>query len=118
MSQFEATAIAKQELVLIVPNDHPLAQNYVVDLRDTLDYPYVFFDKTSGLRPIVAHMFAEINETPKIAYEVSEDQSLPDLSRKISASPSSLHGYALTARRQDPAHFPSFIRTKILYDFQ
>lgn len=79
MAQFEATAIAKQELVLIVPNDHPLAQNYVVDLRDTLDYPYVFFDKTSGLRPIVAHMFAEINETPKIAYEVSEDQVVAGL---------------------------------------
>ena len=26
MSQFEATAVSKQELVLIVPNDHPLAK--------------------------------------------------------------------------------------------
>ena len=79
MSQFEATAVSKQELVLIVPNDHPLAKKYIVDLRDTLDYPYIFFDKTSGLRPIVAHMFAEIGANPKIAYEVSEDQVIAGL---------------------------------------
>lgn len=78
-TQFDTTAVAKQDLVLIVPKDHPLADKYVIDLRDTLSYPYIFFDTTSGLRPIIARMFADIKASPQIAYEVSEDQVIAGL---------------------------------------
>lgn len=81
-AQFDITAIAKQDLVLIVPKNHPLAEKYIVDLRDTLAYPYIFFDSTSGLRPIISHMFAEIKGTPNIVYEVSEDQVIAGLVAK------------------------------------
>ena len=33
--------ITKEELVLIVPKDHPLAGADFVDLKDTIDYPYI-----------------------------------------------------------------------------
>lgn len=66
--------IASQELVLIVPLDHPLAQQKTVDLRDTIDYPYIAFSQSSGLRPIVDDLFKKINQDYHIQFEVEEDQ--------------------------------------------
>ncbi|MBP1041752.1 LysR family transcriptional regulator [Vagococcus sp. BWB3-3] len=66
--------IASQELVLIVPLDHPLAQQKTVDLRDTIDYPYIAFSQSSGLRAIVDDLFKKINQNYQIQFEVEEDQ--------------------------------------------
>lgn len=66
--------IATQDLVLIVPNNHPLAQKSEIDLVETLPYPQIFFDRRSGLRSIVDNMFQKINSTPNIALEIEEDQ--------------------------------------------
>ncbi|WP_101913323.1 LysR family transcriptional regulator [Megasphaera vaginalis (ex Bordigoni et al. 2020)] len=81
-SQFDITAVSKQDLVLITPKDHPLAEKYVIDLRDTLQYPYIAFDSTSGLRPIISRMFSEIKGSPQVVYEVSEDQVIAGLVAK------------------------------------
>lgn len=66
--------VAKQDLVLIVPKNHPLAQQCTINLQDTAPYPYVFFDKTAGLRPIIQDIFDRCSLQPTIAYEVSEDE--------------------------------------------
>lgn len=66
--------VAKQDLVLIVPNTHPLAKQCTINLQDTAPYPYVFFDKSAGLRPIILDIFNRCCLKPKIAYEVSEDE--------------------------------------------
>lgn len=42
--------VRRQNLVLIVPRNHPLAQFHTVDLSQTLPYPQVDFAKGSGLR--------------------------------------------------------------------
>lgn len=39
------TPIAKQELVLIVPKSHPLAEKDWIDLIETVDYPHIAFSK-------------------------------------------------------------------------
>lgn len=78
-SSFDIVDVSKQDLVLIVPKHHPLASHYTIDLRDTLEYPYIFFDTTSGLRPIISDMFDKIQMQPNIAYEVSEDQVIAGL---------------------------------------
>lgn len=86
----EFIPVATQELVLIVPNDHPLADRDAIDLMDTISYPYIFFTKKSGLRPIVDNLFAEIGKIPKVAYEVEEDQVVAGLVSKnfgIAVSP-------------------------------
>ena len=61
--------ITKEELVLIVPKDHPLAGADSVDLKDTIDYPYIAFSENSGLRPVISQLFAQIKCQPKFAYE-------------------------------------------------
>lgn len=71
--------ITKEELVLVVPKDHPLAGADSVDLKDTIDYPYIAFSENSGLRPVISQLFAQIKCQPKFAYEGEEDSSVAGL---------------------------------------
>lgn len=74
-----AIPVSKQDLVLIVPRNHPLSIVHAVDLADTLPYPQVYFSKGSGLRNVVDGLFAQIGGTPQIAYETEEDQVIAGL---------------------------------------
>ena len=78
----EFIPIAKQELVLIVPTDHPLADKDTIDLIETIPYPQILFTQKSGLRPIIDDLFKQIGEQPKVAYEVEEDQVIAGLVSK------------------------------------
>lgn len=71
---FDTVAVSRQDLVLIVPKDHPLASRHVIDLRETLEYPYVHFKKDAGLRAVIDGLFQKIGTQPEIAYEIDEDQ--------------------------------------------
>lgn len=73
-SGLTSSVIMKQRLMLIVPNRHPLASCASIDLRQTLSYPYIYFSRGSGLRTLADVLFAQINASPRIAYEVEEDQ--------------------------------------------
>lgn len=71
--------IQKQDLVLITPKDHPLASRNDIDLEETLLYPHIFFDKSSGIRNVADRMFSQIGRQPEIAYETEEDQVIAGL---------------------------------------
>lgn len=71
---FTSVAVERQDLVLIVPRDHPLANRHSVDLSETLPYPQVYFSEGSGLRGVVDELFSRAGGQPKIAYEIDEDQ--------------------------------------------
>jgi DNA-binding transcriptional LysR family regulator len=75
----EFRKIGNQKLVVAVPKDHPLAIHGSVDLRDTIAYPQIYFEKGSGLRPVIDQMFEEINQFPKVAFEMEEDSSMAGL---------------------------------------
>lgn len=74
-----AVPVQKQELVLIVPRDHPLASGHSVELAQTAPYPQIFFEKSSGIRAVVEQMFRRIGVEPHIAYETEEDQVIAGL---------------------------------------
>jgi DNA-binding transcriptional LysR family regulator len=78
----EFTPIAKEDLVLIVPTNHPLAEKDTIDLIETIPYPQIIFAKKSGLRIIIDELFKQIGKQPKIAYEVEEDQVIAGLVSK------------------------------------
>ncbi|HEY8891828.1 MAG TPA: LysR family transcriptional regulator [Clostridium sp.] len=78
----EFTPISSEELVVIVPNDHPLANKNIIDLIETIPYSQIFFTQKSGLRPIIDDLFRQIGQQPKIAYEVEEDQVIAGLVAK------------------------------------
>jgi DNA-binding transcriptional LysR family regulator len=71
--------LVEQELVVIVPLDHPLAEKDSIDLSETAPYKFVFFTEGSGLRPIIDSLFAKVNIKPKIACEVEEDNAMAGL---------------------------------------
>ena len=74
-----SVVVNKQDLVLIVPKKHPLADKQTIDLADTLPYPQVSFTKGSGLRDIIMRLYAKIDAVPDIAYETEEDQVVAGL---------------------------------------
>lgn len=70
----EFIPVAKQDLVVIVPPDHPLAEKEEVHLTETLPYKQIIFKKRSGLRHIIDELFEQINAYPEVSYEIEEDQ--------------------------------------------
>lgn len=77
--EVEFVPLVKQELVVIVPTNHPLASFNSIDLTDTASCPFVFFNKESGVRPIIDSLFAKVNIRPKIVCEVEEDNAMAGL---------------------------------------
>ncbi len=73
-SAFDLIPVASQDLVLIVPDDHPLSDRHTIDLRDTLEYPYIQFKKHSGMRNVIDELFESIEAEPNTVYEIDEDQ--------------------------------------------
>lgn len=78
-SDFYYTPVMKQNLVLIVPDGHPLADQYRIPLEKTLDYPYIYFDQSAGLRYFTDSLFEKIGKKPDIVYETDEDQVVAGL---------------------------------------
>lgn len=70
------TPILEEQLVLIVSKDHELAALDSIDLKDVADYPFVYFNKESGIRPLIDSLFKKVNITPKIICEVEEDSAV------------------------------------------
>ncbi|WP_413926743.1 LysR family transcriptional regulator [Clostridioides sp. ZZV14-6387] len=78
-SNIDFTAILQEELVVIVPYSHPLASNDSVDLKDTENYPFIFFSEDSGIRPIIDNLFEKVNVKPQIICETEEDTAVAGL---------------------------------------
>ena len=70
----EFIPVAKQDLVVIVPPEHPLAEKSEIHLEETLPYKQIIFKKRSGLRQIIDQLFKSIGQYPDVAFEIDEDQ--------------------------------------------
>lgn len=77
--EIEFIPLVQQEMVVIVPYDHPLANYNSIDLKDTIRYPYIFFNKKSDIRPIIDNLFTVVDVCPQIASEVEEDSAIAGL---------------------------------------
>lgn len=71
--------IIEEELVVIVPKDHPLANLKSITLEEIAPYPFISFSHKSGLRPIIDDIFKSANITPKIVSETEIDTSVAGL---------------------------------------
>lgn len=74
--------VSKEILSAIVPYGHPLEKKETVSLEELGAYPQIFFNKTSGLRPVIDTLFREAEITPDIQYTVDEDSALTGLVAK------------------------------------
>lgn len=75
----EFLPIASQELVVIAPLDHPLAQFDDIYLEQTQPYEQIGFSKNSGLRNVIDEIFRKNNCSYNIVYEVTVDQVIAGL---------------------------------------
>jgi len=70
----EFTPVAKQELIVIVPLNHPLARHDAIDLEKTTQYPQLIFSHSSGLRSVVDELFERLGLDYVINHEIENDQ--------------------------------------------
>lgn len=61
-----------EEIILIVPKDHPLAQRSTVKLNELSEEPFIAFKKELSLGEIIDQIFKEAGFTPKITFEGEE----------------------------------------------
>lgn len=69
-------AIAEQKIVLVVNEQHALAKKDNVYLAEAANYPFVYFNKQSGLRPYIDELMKKLGITPQISCEVEEDHTM------------------------------------------
>lgn len=77
--RFESIPVKKQDLVLIVPPEHRLAGRHTAELSEVLGDPFIQYTHGSGLRHVINDMFAQIDASPNVAYEIQEDQVIAGL---------------------------------------
>ncbi|TDF98323.1 selenium metabolism-associated LysR family transcriptional regulator [Paenibacillus piri] len=65
-------AVLNDELVLIMPPDHPLAQVPVVTMNDVLEYPFVLREQGSGTRRVMEEELARAGWDPGAMKIVNE----------------------------------------------
>ena len=75
----EFLPIASQELVVITPLDHPLAQFDEIYLEQTQPFPQIGFSKNSGLHNVIDQVFRKHNCSYQTIYETTVDQVIAGL---------------------------------------
>lgn len=66
----------EEPLVLIVPENHPLADLDATYLKEITPYPLVYFEKGSGLRRFLDKMLQDLEVDFTIGIEVEEDHTV------------------------------------------
>jgi DNA-binding transcriptional LysR family regulator len=61
-----------EEIILIVPKGHPLAQRKAVKLKELREESFIAFKKKLSLGEIIDQIFQEAGITPKVTFEVEE----------------------------------------------
>jgi len=68
--------LTQEEMVVVVPLAHPLAKYDSISLRETTNYPYVYYSKQSGLRPYLDQQIKSLKLELEIVCELEEDHSI------------------------------------------
>ena len=89
--ELEFTPILKQEMVIIAPPDHPVAQQEKASVRDLEKYPVIGYDRFSGLGGYTNRLYRNLGIKPEILCECSDENAIQALVREN-------FGIALVAR--------------------
>lgn len=71
-SQFQWVQLWREELFIIVPSSHHLANHESITLQEIANEPFVLLEKGNGLRGIADQLFQEAGISPKITFEGEE----------------------------------------------
>ncbi|MBP2629988.1 MAG: LysR family transcriptional regulator [Firmicutes bacterium] len=67
--------IFKEDLCLITPPHHALAQYQEIELSQILNYPFITYYAKSGIRKIINNLFEDIGLFPHVAFQVADDHA-------------------------------------------
>jgi DNA-binding transcriptional LysR family regulator len=75
----EFIPVHEQNLVVVVPEGHPLAEREKVTIQDICPYPLVSYTKESGMRRLIDDMFAKAQIMPNILCQFEDINSMAGL---------------------------------------
>jgi DNA-binding transcriptional LysR family regulator len=73
--------VGRDELVAVVPPDHPWAEQPYVTARDFEEQPIVLYDRTSQITDLTLDFLLDEGVFPRIAVEIDQLEALKDLVR-------------------------------------
>jgi DNA-binding transcriptional LysR family regulator len=71
--------ISEEELVVAVPKGHPLSNRGSVSLKELEPYPFISFDKQSGLYDMITQIMDAADSHPHVACHIEEDNAMAGL---------------------------------------
>lgn len=74
--EINSIPVCEQEIVVVVPESHPLAREEFITIGQIADEPLILVNGNSGLRCSINRIFKEASIQPKIAFEVDECSSV------------------------------------------
>lgn len=75
----EFIPFTKEKLVVVLPKGHDLSSKSKIKVTDIINYPFITFNKSSGIRSTIEELFSSNGLEPDIVYEIGEDSSMAGL---------------------------------------
>lgn len=97
---FDTVALATDEMTAVLPQDHPLAREKTVAVRDLARYPLVLTQ--AGSQEMVMRMFERAGVLPKVAHELSQVLSILEFVARG-------NGVSVLASLAVPEHRPGLV---------
>ena len=80
--ELEFVPILKQEMVIIVPPEHPLSGLEEVSVRELENYPVIGYDRFSGLGGYTKRLYRNLGIKPEIMCECADENAIQALVRE------------------------------------
>lgn len=74
--ELQYDVFAKEELVVVVPENHELAQHDTLSIEETAAYGHVYYSQKSGLRSYLDQVLEDLDLELQIDWELEEDHSV------------------------------------------
>ena len=80
--ELEFYPVLSQEIVVIVPKEHPLAAQDNVSIMDAVKYPMVGYERKSWFGEYTANLYRRLEVRPNIIFECPDENSIQALVRE------------------------------------
>ncbi|WP_238865366.1 LysR family transcriptional regulator [Achromobacter xylosoxidans] len=77
---FDTLPLVSDELMVVLPQGHPLARLSVIGVKDLAAYPLIM--TRAGSQPVITRMFERAGITPRIAHDLSQIMSILEFVRR------------------------------------
>lgn len=98
--ELETQTLAMDELVAVLPEEHPLAQHAVVQLAELMEYPFLL--TLAGSKPLIYRLLLKHDLKPRIAHELHQITSILQYVAQG-------HGVSILARLALPDAIPGVV---------